>query len=91
LLQFNDVGRPPQSAGPSLSALDYAKVIPSVVRIEGYDSEQGAERLDETGSLATAGRSRGESLTVGTGVVIDDKGCESSPTFTSPVRSPSST
>ena len=60
--------------GPSLASIAYAKVIPSVVMVQGYDPKQTPNewmnRLNGGSWLVP----REKYLTTGTGVVIDDKG-----------------
>jgi S1-C subfamily serine protease len=59
---------------PALSAIDYALVIPSVVRVQGYDPAKNPDAWMSAfpGKIwLTPDR---DYLTVGTGVIIDDKG-----------------
>jgi S1-C subfamily serine protease len=60
--------------GPSLTSIAYAKVIPSVVLVQGYDPKQTPNewmnRLKGGSWLVP----REKYLSTGTGVVIDDKG-----------------
>jgi S1-C subfamily serine protease len=62
---------------PALSALAYANVIPSVVRVNGYDPATGTSRdgAPPPADAAATGTIPEEAFTaVGTGVVIDDAG-----------------
>ena len=60
--------------GPSVSALSYAKVIPSVVQVQGYehDKPKSPDATDLGKPWLQPGYDQFE--TVGTGVVIDDQG-----------------